>query len=77
MTADERSLIRALRNERSRARRALDKVIELERAEVRFCAHCGAVIPPERIGTASRPAIYCQPSHRQYAYRRRRLGAMA
>ncbi len=60
-----------------RVRVALEDLIEKERAGAGLCAFCGAPIPLERVGRGRWKAIYCQPSHRQYAYRRRKQEAVA
>lgn len=62
MTADERAHLRELVAQARREQVALE----------RRCAHCGAPIPPERVGRGKFRAIYCKPTHRQYAYYRRK-----
>lgn len=76
MTADDRARVRTERDRHVRKLVRLDKFIEVER-DARICAHCGAPIPPERVGTASKPALYCKATHRQYAYYRRKRLAVA
>jgi len=74
MTADERAHIRALIQQARLERVAREERVE---AEERTCAHCGAPIPPERVGRGKFRAIYCKPTHRQYAYYRRKRAVAA
>lgn len=73
LTSDERARLRELVDRMRRERAELEARIEMERLP-RVCAHCGAPIPPERVGNPANPARYCKPTHRQYAYYRRKRG---
>ena len=43
----------------------------------RQCEYCGDPIPPERVGRGKWKARYCKPTHRQYAYYRRKRAMLA
>jgi RNA polymerase-binding transcription factor DksA len=75
VNAEERARLRALVDQTRRERAAREALVELEMT--RFCEFCGSPIPPERVGRGKFVARFCEPNHRQYAYKLRKRLATA